>query len=212
LKPLAWLGDLCFGPNAGRNVTFVNPKKWIGEWQPFEPYEALREVARRYLRAFDPAMVEEFAQWWELRLIPARKLFQSLEAELEPVEVEGWRAFALRETLDPMQNSELPGAVRLLPLFDAYVVGIGRGDDIEPLLPALYQRQVYRPQGWISAVVLVDGYLKGVWEYKTRAAQTIVMVHLFSTPTASIRNGIEAEAERLSAFLNTKVVLEFSND
>ena len=36
LKPLAWRGDLCFGPNNGQNVTFVNPRKWIGEWQPVE--------------------------------------------------------------------------------------------------------------------------------------------------------------------------------
>jgi hypothetical protein len=25
LKPLAWRGDLCFGPNQGQNVTFINP-------------------------------------------------------------------------------------------------------------------------------------------------------------------------------------------
>lgn len=209
LKPLAWRGDLCFGPNQGQNVTFVHPKKWIGEWQPVEPGAALQEVARRYFRAYGPATVEEFAQWWGLRLTPARKLFKSLEDEFEPVEVEGWPAIALRETLEPMQNLELRGSVNLLPLFDAYIMGIGRGADIEPLIPLAYQRQVYRPQGWISAVVLVDGYLKGFWESKNQRSQTIVKVHMFSPLTASIRAGIEAEGERLSAFLNTKVVLEY---
>jgi len=208
LKPLAWRGDLCFGPNKGRNVTFVNPKKWIGKWQPVDPYAALQEIARRYLRAYGPATAEDFARWWELRVIPARKLFQSIEQELEPVDVEGWLALALRETLETMQNLELTGSVTLLPLFDAYVMGIGRGPDIEPLLPAAYQRQVYRPQGWISAVVLVDGFIKGVWEYKIRRSQTIVKVRMFSSLTASVKRGIESEAERLSAFLNTEVVLE----
>jgi hypothetical protein len=208
LKPLAWRGDLCFGPNNGRNVTFVNPRKWIGEWQPVEPYAALQEIALHYLRAYGPATTEDFARWWELRLIPARKLFRSIEEELEPVEVEGWPALALRETLEPMQNMKLTGSVNLLPLFDAYVMGIGRGPDIEPLLPAAYQRQVYRPQGWISAVVLVDGFIKGVWEYKIRRSQTIVKVRMFSSLTASVKRGIESEAERLSAFLNTEVVLE----
>jgi hypothetical protein len=208
LKPLAWRGDLCFGPNNGRNVTFVNPRKWIGEWQPVEPYAALQEIALHYLRAYGPATAEDFARWWELRVIPARKLFQSIEQELEPVDVEGWLALALRETLEPMQNMKLTGSVNLLPLFDAYVMGIGRGPDIEPLLPAAYQRQVYRPQGWISAVVLVDGFIKGVWEYKIRRSQTIVKVRMFSSLTASVKRGIESEAERLSAFLNTEVVLE----
>src|ERR687884_667015 len=34
LKPSAWRGELCFGPNQGRNVTFVRPSEWIGTWQP----------------------------------------------------------------------------------------------------------------------------------------------------------------------------------
>jgi hypothetical protein len=108
-----------------------------------------------------------------------------------------------------MQQHELTGAVRLLPLFDAYVLGLGRDRELEPLLPKAYQRQVYRPQGWISAVVLVDGYMRGVWEYTSRSSQTSVKVRMFASPTASIRQGIEAEAERLGAFLNTKVLLVY---
>jgi hypothetical protein len=57
-----------------RNVTFVNPKKWIGELQPVEPYASLQEVARRYLCAYGSAKNENFAQWGKLRLIPAWKI------------------------------------------------------------------------------------------------------------------------------------------
>lgn len=208
-KPSALRGDLCFGPNQGRNVTFVRPGQWIGKWQSVEPHLALQEIARRYLRAYGPATPEDFARWWELRIVPARKLFQSIEDELEEVDVEGWRALALRTTLEPRQRLETPGAVRLLPLFDAYTLGLGR--DLEPLLPRAYKRQVFRPQGWISAVVLVDGYMKGVWEYKIRRSPTIVKINMFSSPGASVRRGIEAEAERLGAFLNTKVALEYED-
>ena len=209
LKPLAWRGYLCFGPNDGQNVTFVNPKKWLGEWQLIDSNEALQEIVRRYLRAFGPATVEEFTHWWGMRLTPARKLFKSMEDELETVDLEGRLTLALPETLDGMQNAASTGTVNLLPLFDAYVLGIGRGSDIEALLPLEYQRQVYRPQGWISAVVLVDGYIKGTWEYKRQRSQTTVKVSMFSSPTASIKQGIEAEVERLSAFWNTTVNLEF---
>jgi hypothetical protein len=76
-------------------------------------------------------------------------------------------------------------------------------------LAKAYKLQVYRPQGWISAVVLVGGAIKGVWEYKTRRGQTTVKVRLFSSPTAAIKRGIDAEAERLSAFLNTQLTLEY---
>jgi len=208
LKPLAWRGELCFGPSQGQNVTFVRPRQWIGAWQPVEPYTALQEIARRYLRAYGPANVEEFAGWWGMHLTPARKLFKSLEDELEPVQVEGWSALALRQTLEPMQNLEPVHAVNLLPYFDAYAMGIGRGADIEPLLPQAYQRLVYRPQGWISAVVLVDGVMRGIWEYKIKSSQILLNVRLFNSPTASIQKGIEAEAQRLGKFWNSRVILE----
>jgi hypothetical protein len=208
LKPSALRGDLCFGPNQGRNVTFVRPSAWIGKWQTIEPYPALQEMARRYIHIYGAASPEAFARWWELRLTPAKKLFQSMEDEFEEVDVEGWRALALRNTLESMQNLEATRVVRLLPLFDAYVLGLGR--ILEPLPPKAYESQVYRIAGWISAVVLVDGFIQGVWEYKIQRPDTIVKVHLFSAPKLYIRDGIEVEAQRLSTFLNTKVMLEFT--
>ena len=208
-KPAAWRGDLCFGPNQGRNVTFVRPSAWIGEWQPVDPHLALLEMVRRYLRVYGPATPEDFARWWGGggMLALAKKLFRSLGDELEAVEVEGWSAYALRSTLEPMQQGEAPGVVRLLPLFDAYTLGLGR--DLDPLLPLAHKSRVFRPQGWISAVVLVGGRMEGVWDYRIRPAQTVVKVSMFSPPAAALRERIAAEAERLNGFLHTEVVLEF---
>jgi hypothetical protein len=123
------------------------------------------------------------------------------------VEIEGRQALALRATLGPLQALDVSGSVNLLPLFDAYVLGIVR--DRDQLLPSAYKSQVYRPQGWISAVVLVDGYMKGVWEHKIGRSQTTVTIRAFSSLTAPVRKGIEAEADRLGAFLNTKVAVEY---
>ncbi len=207
--PSAWRGDLCIGPNRGRSVTFVNPRKWIGKWQSFEPYPALQEMVRRYLRAYGPALPEDFARWWNIGLVSVRKLFRSMEDELEEVSVEGWRGFALRKTIAPMRNLGASASVNLLPLFDAYLMGLSRQRDF--LMPKAHQSRVFRIAGWISAVVLVGGRIKGVWEHKTEHAQTIVKVRMFSSPTASIRKRIEAEAERLGAFLDTKVVLQYED-
>src|SRR5437763_7256146 len=132
-----------------------------------------------------------------------------LENELEEVDVEGWHALTLRTTLEPMQNLQMAGEVRLLPLFDMYTFGSGR--DSEALLPRTYKSLVFRPQGWISAVVLVDGCISGVWEYTTQRAQIIVKVRMFATPTAALKESIEAEAERFGAFLQTRVVVVFED-
>jgi hypothetical protein len=207
LKPFAFRGDLCFGPNQGKNVTFVNPKKWLWKWEPAEPEAAFQEIARRYLRAYGPLTPRNFARWWnEGRVNVAKKVFKQIEDELEPVDVEGWQAVALRSTVEPMQQADGSGVVRLLPLFDAYVLDIGRMG--EPILSKQHWKRVFRQQGWTTAVVLVDGIIKGVWDYKTKDAQTTVTVEMFDPSTKQIRQGIEAEAARLGEFLKSEIVLE----
>jgi hypothetical protein len=132
-----------------------------------------------------------------------------MQDELEEVDVEGWRAVALRATTDMMQRLEPSETIHLLPLFGAYSIGMPR--DREQLLDGAYKSLVFRPTGWISAVVLVNGSIQGVWHYTTRRSQTVVKVHLFCSPTALIHKGIEAEGERLSDFFKTKVVLEYEH-
>jgi len=207
LKPFAYRGELCFGPSQGQNITFVNPKTWIGSWQSFEPEQALKHIARLYLRTYGPATPEDFARWWGGKITQAKKLFKSMGDELEEVEVEDWRAFALRATLERMKNLEAVETIHFLPLFDVYTLGLGRG--IEPLLAQAYKKLVFRPQGWISAVVLVNGSIQGVWQSTTHRQQIVVKVRLFSSHTSSTRKGIETEVERLSGFFQKKVSLEY---
>ena len=44
-----------------------------------------------------------------------------------------------------MQQLEPQATIHLLPLFDAYTLGLGR--DVEPLLAQVYKRLVFRPAG-----------------------------------------------------------------
>ena len=207
LKPAAYRGDLCFGPGQGKTVTFMNPRGSIEEWQPIEPKLALQELARRYLRAYGPATSDDFRFWWGCGKTLAKSLFHSLAEELVEVEVEGWRAFALRATVPLIQSVEPVEQIHLLPLFDAYTIGAPpRGG--EPLLAPAYKSQVFNQQGWAFAVVLVNGCIQGVWDYTIRRSHIVVKVNLFCSSTTAIRKGIAAEAERLSHLFEKEVVLE----
>ena len=210
LKPSAYRGELCFGPGQGKTATFMNPRVWMGQWQPIEPQQALQEIARRYLRAYGPATADDFRFWWGCGKTLAKKLFHSLAEELGEVEVEGWRAFALRATLPLMQSMEPVEQIRLLPLFDAYTIGAApRG--CEPLLAAAYKGQVFNQQGWTFAVILVNGTIQGVWNATIRRSHLVVKVNLFCSSTPTIRKGIAAEAERLSHLFQKEVVLEMDS-
>jgi hypothetical protein len=185
----------------------MNPRVWIGEWQLIKPQLALQEIARRYLRAYGPATADDFRLWWGCGKTLAKSLFHSLAEEVEEVEVEGWRAVALRATVPLIQSVEPVEQIHLLPLFDAYTIGAPpRGG--EPLLAPAYKSQVFNQQGWAFAVVLVNGSIQGVWDYTIRRTHIVVKVNLFCSSTPAIRKGIAAEAERLSHLFDKEVVLE----
>ena len=66
-------------------------------------------------------------------------MFESLGDEVETVDVEGWKATALRSTLESMANVKAEHSVRLLPMFDVYVLTQSR--NLEPVLADGAQRQ-----------------------------------------------------------------------
>jgi hypothetical protein len=215
-KPSMFRGELCFGPGESRAKSFVNPRKWLREWKEWDPKEAQQEITRRYLRAYGPATSRDFSFWWDGGGTAfGKRMFEQLGDEVEMVEVrvpgvsqgEGLRATALRSTLESMAKVKVAHSVRLLPMFDVYVLTQSR--NLEPVLAGEHKSKVFRPAAWVSAVVLVDGKIEGVWEYETRKGQTLVTVSMFAAPSQKVRAEIETEAQRLEGFLDTKVAVEF---
>jgi len=152
LKPLAFRGLLCSGPPRGRNVTFVAPRAWLGDWEPVDTDAAIDRLALGYLDAYGPADFAEFARWFDLKPALARKSFARLD--LEPVDGFG---FLPAGAARPAGGE----SVLLLPAFDPYVVGALRQLDLVSSGP---RSAVSRPQGWISPTLVVNGRIEGVWE------------------------------------------------
>jgi uncharacterized protein YcaQ len=202
LKPSAFAGDLCFGPNQGQNVTFVRPDRWLGDWSAVEPNEAIQEIVRRFLRVYGPATLEEFARWWGVAASQVRPVFKALADEMGEVSVEGWRAWLLNESLAELEATELKPAINLLPFFDPYTIAIARHS--EHLLDKTYKSRVYRAQGWIAPVVLVNGRIEGVWDQKKKGGSMAVQTELFATTAAEITEKIGQEAARLGKFLQAE--------
>ena len=97
--------------------------------------------------------------------------------------------------------------VRLLPAFDPYVIASPR-DEPAVLAPERKAR-VHRPQGWISPVLLADGRIEGVWRHERARGRLEVCVGPFAEPPAWVREGAEAEAERLAAFFGEPLALSW---
>jgi Winged helix DNA-binding domain len=192
LKPAAFRGELCFGPDRGRNVTFVRPDQWLSPWVEPEPGAAAEELVRRGLRAHGPMALDDLRRWWGVQPADARRVLERLGGEVVEVDVEGWEGLALAADADELARREPPGGVHLLPMFDAYTIAATR--HVEPLLaPGGARDAIYRPQGWVSAVVVVDGRFGGTW---TRKDDRIEVQPFGRLP----RKAVEAEIERIQAF------------
>ncbi len=210
LKPSAFRGDLLFAPSVGRNVRFARPDQWLSGWEPAETEVAAREVVRRYLAAYGPATREEFARWFGTSSpAQAGRLIESLGEEVAPIEVEGSHAWMLVEHVPEAETAEPTGVVRLLPAFDQYVVAAPR--DREAVLPEALKSRVYRPQGWLSPVLLVDGRMEGVWSHERKGDRLVVEIEPFTEQPGWVRRAAEEEAERLTRLLGGELEFGWSN-
>jgi hypothetical protein len=209
LKPAAYQGYLCFGPSQGQAVTFVRPDQWVHGWQEIDPEEALREVARRYLRAHGPATANDFAYWWGVEPRTIRPLFEQLAPELQEVVVEGKKAWTPADTVALIQALDAPQqVVRLLPNFDPYVVASAEVYRRE-VIPEAFRERVSRKGAWISPVVLVDGRTVGVWQQEKARKRIVVRVEEFEPLTVVLKEGVEREAHRVGEFLNAPVEVAY---
>ncbi|GII00491.1 winged helix DNA-binding domain-containing protein [Planobispora takensis] len=197
LKPLSFLGELCYGPPREGRVTFVSPRDWVPGW-PSEPPSAAEggmALVRSFLGAHGPGTPETFDAWLlrgGARKADLRGWFRDLAPELAEIEVEGRPMVLLAGHLDDLAATSPAAGVHLLPGFDQYILGAPR--DLEPLLPKEARPKVSRAAGWISPVVVHRGRVAGVWE----ARNGEIVFDLFEdVPPADLK----AEAERVAALL-----------
>ncbi len=95
LKPSARRGHLVFGPNRGRNVTFVRPDRWLGRLPRVETEDAEREILRRFLAAYGPATADDVRRWLGMSVAKLKRMLRALEDELVEVELSGTPAWLL---------------------------------------------------------------------------------------------------------------------
>jgi DNA glycosylase AlkZ-like len=205
LKPAAYRGELCFGPSAGQRVCFTRPDEWLPEWQPVDPHVATSKVTRRFLATYGPATRDELRLWWGVYAADANKMLATLDGEMSPVEIEGTPAWALTSDLSEIASSSLEKTVQLLPAFDQYVIAAPR--DCTRVIPDGTKKRIYRNQGWVSPVLLINGQMAGVWRHDRKGAKLLVKIEPFFKIPAWAKKGAEKEAERLAKFLGGSLEL-----
>jgi Winged helix DNA-binding domain len=207
LKPACFRGQLCFAGDHGGRARFTSPAFWLGG--PIEqpsPDEGLRELARRFLAAYAPATSHDLAWWSGFDRRRVRRMLAMLGDDAVEVDVEGTLALMPRRDLRKAAGMEPVDAARLLPAFDPWTVGATRRHPA--FLDPRHHARVYRPQGWISPVLLVNGRIVGVWRHEVKKRRLHVELEPFDRLPRWAREQLEKDAERLVRFLDAGLELK----
>ncbi len=202
LKPASYTGKLCFAPDKGRNVAFTGPKKWLRlpRTNETDGEASITDITRQYLATNAPMTPDDLGRWWGgLGPGPARRRIEALGEEVALVDVEGQPMYVLEGDVGELTRATTVRSVRLLPAFDQYVVAATK--HAEELMPGAFANRVYRPQGWLSSVFLVNGRIDGVWKHERKGKRVVVTIEPFAQVTKAARRDAEAEAERVAEFL-----------
>lgn len=199
-------GMLCFGPQRGRLVTYTGPANWLPGFGPDEPAAALAAVVCRYLTAFGPATSDHFAQWLAAPRRWAAELFASMASQLTAVVMAGRPAWLVRGDAEP--PTERARGIRLLPYFDAYIVG----SHPRPLLfPGTAATRALSGTGQAGTVpvVLLSGEVAGVWHLRRAGRRLNFTVELLRELSTRHRTELGNEVERTAAVLQGSATLNF---
>jgi hypothetical protein len=171
--------------------TWATTETWLG--RPVDPAPSIDQVVLRYLAAFGPAGVMDVQTWSGLTRL--REVVDRLRPRLRP-----FRDEAGRELFDlpdaPRPDPDTPAPVRFLPQYDNVLLSHA---DRSHLSAGATNQWPTDDLHWSS--LLVDGFVGGVWRLVRDRRVATLTVRTFGGRSGADQAAVEAEADRLLAFL-----------
>jgi winged helix DNA-binding protein len=172
---------------AGGQARWAPAAQWLGRELPDEG--DARAIVMRYLGAFGPATVADFAAWSGLK--GARAIVEGVREELVTL-----RDAAGRELLDvpgaPLPDPDVAAPPRFLAAFDNAILAHA---DRARIIAAEHRPRVFADR--LMRTFLLDGLVAGTWRLKDGE----LSVTPFGPLARGDRDAIAAEAERVVDFL-----------
>ncbi|MBE3144168.1 MAG: AlkZ family DNA glycosylase [Planctomycetes bacterium] len=206
VKGLAFMGALVLADSYGVETLFARRDVWLFNlsWEPPSQANAQRELLLRYLTAYGPSTMQDFAHWSGLKMKTVQIIFAACVQELISVEVTGWReGYYLRRQDEPLlkADGEEPSAICLLPKFDPLLMGY---KDKTRFIDEENLSRVYRPAGQIEAVVLLQGRAMATWRTSFQGVKLRLTVTPFRRLVWRELTLVKSTVEQLAAFFSAK--------
>jgi hypothetical protein len=201
VRPAMVAGLICYGQEQGREATLLRVDQWLPGQKAVAEEHAKQTLLERYLKAYGPATLKDFAYWSGMPVKEASAVWTSLLDHMTEVSLEGQKAFILSQDLKMLGEAEFEEpVVRLLPYFDMYLLAHAAKDHL--IEPQFYKR-VFRSQWWISQVVLLNGRIIGTWSRAKLKTDVMVKTEIFRKLARAERLLLDEEVERVGRLLST---------
>jgi hypothetical protein len=202
LNGAAHQGAVIFGPDRGRQVTYRSPAPLLASQPVPSGTEALGWLVHAYLHSYGPARARDLARWLAAPIRWAERLFGELSGELIEVEFANDTAYVAQQDTN-LPQPEVAKGVRLLPYFDALVVG---SHPRALLFPGKAAERALSPSGQAGnfPTLLVDGEVAGVWHAKRTGSKIAITVEPLCSLQAAQRRSLEEEVERVGTIMEAR--------
>lgn len=187
---------VCSGARRGKQFTYALLDERVPAARARPREEALAELATRYFRTRGPATVYDFAWWSGLTVSDAGRGIESIVSSLERRTADG-RTYWMAGDAPPAVAA--PGVAHLLPNYDEYFIGLKDRSAISETIAA--SRVAVTADAFAGHVIIVNGQLVGGWKRIATGRTLRLALRFVVGVTARQRRAVEAQAQRLGAFL-----------
>lgn len=194
----AYNGLICFGPQIGKQQSFVLLDEWATDSRELSFDESLAELSLRYFTTHGPATVQDFAWWTGLTLSDARAGLEAVNGILVSEIIDGSEYWMPRTPENRTGSGDSP-TVYLLPGFDEYILGYrDRSAVLEPENAPLI---VPGNNGVFMPTIVANGQIIGIWKRIIKKKGVELKLSPFRSTEGIIQEQLRHAAERYADFL-----------
>ncbi|GAA3401080.1 winged helix DNA-binding domain-containing protein [Paenibacillus hodogayensis] len=179
---------------ASGQAAHTSAEAWLGADPAPPSQDALDELVLRYLGAFGPASVKDAQVWSGLTRLG--DTMERLRPRLLAFRDEsGTELFDLPDA--PRPGADTPVSARFLGEFDNMLLSYA---DRTRIMTEEHKRQVFTENGIIRSVILVDGFVAGLWRIERQRGHATLIVEPFGPLTVVDAAELRDEGSRLLQF------------
>ncbi|OAS16538.1 hypothetical protein A8708_19835 [Paenibacillus oryzisoli] len=170
----------------------TSAERWLSSPLASEPN--LERMIHRYLSAFGPASIKDMQAWSGLTRL--REVMEKLRPHLICFRDEqGIELFDFPDA--PRPDPAMASSPRFLGEFDNILLSHA---DRSRIIDDAYRNRVFTKNGIIRSVILVDGFVCGIWQIKRGSGTAILSIEPFRQLSSEERDELALEGAKLLTF------------